>query len=1240
VRAAPRIFISYSRQDASEMAAALRLEFERAGLSVWQDISALEGGHDWWSQIEDALRAKTVQHFVLVLTPGSLGSQAVRREIRLARQEGKTVIPIRGPGLDDLAQIPRWVGQVMELAIPEHRQTVLRTLALNSVARRVPMMAPEPPADYVTRPAIFEAIKAQLVDSAGDGVSHTVALRGAGGYGKTTLASVLAHDSDIQDAYFDGILWVELGADAHQRLVPLISDLVTLIEGQVCALTTINAARTAFGQALGDRRFLLIVDDVWDRNDLSPFLHAGKNVARVITTRFDRELPREISRQQVDAMDAGEARTLLSRGLPEHSSAAASSLAALASRLGDWPHLLKLGNGFLRDRVAKHRLSLERAIADLNTRFDACGFTALDDVKALEYNTRHRSAGLVIRTSLELLDTQSRARFEELGVFPEGIDIPVGIVARLWADTGKLGEIATEDLLTELYDLSLLLALDLDRRVTRLHDTIREFLREESGSARLTTHHKLLAESMHGLRDATPIASAEAQYYFRYVGEHLAASGATGTLRELLLDPAWLSTWARASTTPASLVSDFRRLKSDPDLSLVRRVLELTITYWSTDPAQIVPQLLGRASLATESPVISEFVETAHRFLSAPALVPATASFADGTGAETRRFMLGSDVRALVRVSPRVLVAGTSDGRVLTLDVEDGEARLVTQMTAKVRAFAVLPNRRVAICFSHGPVQVWNPNGATITTHRIRLRTHAHAIATHSSGRVLVGAGRALCVWSADLIPETELDGHSGELRSIALLRDGRVITGSTDRDLRVWSIETGQSRILRGHTGPISCVLALQDGHVLSSAEDRTLRVWNLEEGSSRVLQSGLWIRSLAELEDGRILIGYEYGGLRTLSPDLVGEPVPIRTKHPGQVRALQVLEPDLVATACSDGGVRLVRVDGVDGTRSRRAHRRRVTSMTSSGEDEAIVSGSADGSVRRWSPANMDSNLIGNQGAPVTTIAPGPGGQVLSGADDGTISVWGAPTGSNVLLGGHTSSVTCMTRLDDCRIASGAFDGDVRVWDLTARESLVLRGHEGAVSALTALPDGCLLSGGRDGTVRTWNPPSNEGRVLLDHGSAVSALARSEGGRIVIGGSSGIVRVADAHGSTIATLRGHDSRVGTLLALADERVVTAFRDGCLLVWDPSTGASSVLRQASIETTCVVAVDDRWLVSAGLDATVRLWSIDATKEDYGEDVCRFVGDAPIHCMAKASRSQVLLGDSMGGVHSLKLLLR
>jgi predicted ATPase len=62
----------------------------------------------------------------------------------------------------------------------------------------------------------------QLLDAKGDAVAAiTAALRGAGGYGKTTLAKALAHDPDIQDAYFDGILWAVLGEKPNARQIVL-----------------------------------------------------------------------------------------------------------------------------------------------------------------------------------------------------------------------------------------------------------------------------------------------------------------------------------------------------------------------------------------------------------------------------------------------------------------------------------------------------------------------------------------------------------------------------------------------------------------------------------------------------------------------------------------------------------------------------------------------------------------------------------------------------------------------------------------------------------------------------------------------------------------------------------------------------------------------------------------------------------------------------------------------------------
>ena len=221
-----RVFISYSRKDGEQAAGELRELLKSEDLPIWQDLVALESGRDWWSQIEDALKSKYLWHFILIVTPAALESRIVRQEIRLARQEGKAVHLVKGPGLGDLSALPRWFGQVYDLDISEHRDTLIRVLKLPSQQKRVAMMAPEPPPDFVERESEFNAIKNSLLDEKQDAVvGITAALKGAGGYGKTTLAKALAHDADIQDAFFDGILWVELG-ERPDNLLGILADLI------------------------------------------------------------------------------------------------------------------------------------------------------------------------------------------------------------------------------------------------------------------------------------------------------------------------------------------------------------------------------------------------------------------------------------------------------------------------------------------------------------------------------------------------------------------------------------------------------------------------------------------------------------------------------------------------------------------------------------------------------------------------------------------------------------------------------------------------------------------------------------------------------------------------------------------------------------------------------------------------------------------------------------------------------
>ena len=238
----PRVFLSYSRKDGLEFARRLQAMLEAEGLSLYRDLSDLEGGEDWWRQVETAI--KSVEHVVLVLTPEALQSRYVRDEWKLARQEGKAVWPVSGPGELDLSHLPRWMARANrhDIDIPESRDRLILGLKGPAREKRVPFMADPLPTGFVERPEKFAEIKKKLLDAQGEPVAITAALRGAGGFGKTALANALCHDPEIEDAFSDGILRVVLG-EKPEDLVGRIADLIEVLTGERPGVTHLEASQ-------------------------------------------------------------------------------------------------------------------------------------------------------------------------------------------------------------------------------------------------------------------------------------------------------------------------------------------------------------------------------------------------------------------------------------------------------------------------------------------------------------------------------------------------------------------------------------------------------------------------------------------------------------------------------------------------------------------------------------------------------------------------------------------------------------------------------------------------------------------------------------------------------------------------------------------------------------------------------------------------------------------------------------
>ncbi len=301
----------------------------------------------------------------------------------------------------------------------EGRQPFTMVPRLSSQRQQGLCMAKVPPDDFVARPQEFKALKRHILLGQRDRpTAITAALRGAGGYGKTTLAQALCYDPEIQEAFPGGILWVTLG-EWPKNLIGQIEDLLYFLSGERSGFASLDAGITKLKQTLADHACLLVLDDVWRAGDLTPLLQGGPRCAHLITTRNYQVLPAAAKRIPVDAMRQQEAIELLQAGLGiKHRSAEQEQIfSTLASRLGEWPLLLRLANGILRERIVNLHEPVPAALDFLGKLFDKYGVVAFDAKNAQE---RWQAVERTLQVSLAQLNVQEMARGAQLSAGESG----------------------------------------------------------------------------------------------------------------------------------------------------------------------------------------------------------------------------------------------------------------------------------------------------------------------------------------------------------------------------------------------------------------------------------------------------------------------------------------------------------------------------------------------------------------------------------------------------------------------------------------------------------------------------------------------------------------------------------------------------------------------------------------------------------------------------------------------------
>ena len=1202
------VFISYARSDGEKFANDLRQRLEGEGIPLWQDRISMEGGRDWWLQITEAL--EQVEYMALVITPHALKSDTVRKEWRYARQEGVCVYPIKGTRDLYIDGLPRWMRSVHFYDLEREWQKFVNDLKTRCQTKRVPFMVEDLPEGFVPRPGEFDQLLRLLTDEQRkEQIAITAALKGAGGYGKTTLAKALCHDELIQEVFDDGILWITLGENLSD-LTGRIEDLIVRLGYERSGYTTLDAAVSRLKELLADRDILIVIDDVWDRAHLNPFIQGGPHCARLITTRNFDTLPVGAERVHVDAMQPEEATALLAMGL-DQDAGLRRDLARLALRLGEWPLLLRLVNSALRSRIENDRQSPRDAITWIHRALDKRGLTYFD---ARNSDARHQAVVTTIGVSLDLLSDKERERYGELAIFPEDVEIPLATLEKLWAKTGGFDEFDTEELCSRLNRFSLLWSYDANQRRIRLHDVVRKFLIEQQGDRLPSIHAQLLDAHRPTASSGWAEMPADVPYLWEHIAYHLIEAGRGDELVTTVKDWRYLVAktliW-KSLSVEADLLAAEQIARDDEPLRLLRRnfVNSGHILNRCKHQDEIQVTLFSRLQHLDDLKVLTRNLE---QHLKHPCLLP-TNKLPDLSHPALVRTLsghMGGITGCAVSADGTIIVSAANDGTLKVWDGRSGAERF------------------------------------TLNGHASKVR----GCAVSADGTTIVSASedRTLKVWDGRSGSERfTLSGHASWVNGCAVSADGAtIVSASTDGTLKVWDGRSGAERFaLSGHADTVSgCAVSADGATIVSASEDRTLKVWDGRSGVERFTLSGR-ARACAVSADGATIVSTANDGTLKVWDGRSGAERFTLSRHAAHVTGCAVsADATTIVSASGDGTLKVW--DGGSGAErfTLSGHVDEVSGCAVSADGAAIISASAsaDGTLKVWDGRSGAERftLSGHMGGVTDCAVSGDGAMIVS-ASEGTLKVWDGGSGAERFTLSGRGLSGCAVSADGAMIVSVSWFGLLKVWDgRSGEERFTLSGPAGRVQGCAVSADGAMIvSTSKNRTLKVWDGRSGAERFMLSgHAGEVWGCAVSADGVTIVSASEdGTLKVWDGRsGAERLTLSGHAGTVSGCAVSADgATIVSASEDGTLKVWDGRSGVERLTLSGHADRVrgCAVSADGVTIISASLDLTLKVWDGRS-----GECLSTLYVDGMLTGCACSAAGEIIAAAGPRGLYFLRLV--
>lgn len=490
-----------------------------------------------------------------------------------------------------------------------------------------------------------------------------------------------------------------------------------------------------------------------------------------------------------------------------------------------------------------------------------------------------------------------------------------------------------------------------------------------------------------------------------------------------------------------------------------------------------------------------------------------------------------------------------------------------------------------------------------------------NSVAFLRDGKTVASAGgdNSIKLWDIETGRQVKsLTGHTRYVLSVAVSRNGTLVSGGLDNTINLWNVETGQLiRSLQGHTSVIYSVAFSPDGKTVASGSgDNTIRLWNAESGVQiRSLEGHTdQVFSVIFSPDGKTVASGSIDGTVKLWDVETGRLLKSLEGHTDEVLSV-AFSPNgrMLASAGKDNIIKLWDVNSGTPLRSLEGHTALIYALAFFPDGKVLASAGGDNTIRLWdvSTGAPLKSLQGHTSYIKSIELSEDGRTLLSGSSDNTIKLWNVQTGQQLRsFISHTTHVVAIAVSGEGKtIATASFHNDIRLWNIEIGEQIRSLEYgsqiDNTINTVTFSPDGkTLAGGGKDSQIKLWDVETGElRRTLTGHASWVYSVAFSPDGKTLASGSEdNTIKLWNVEtGGEIRTLAGHGKGVRTVAFSPDGKTLASgSKDGTIKLWNITSGEQlKLLTGHTGEVSSVVfSPDGGTLASGSFDKTVRLWNV------------------------------------------------